>query len=89
VKADLFKSLLKAGSDIALTIRERSALLPRRSEAFRELLRIDAADDGRTLIPRHLHPFDMVAEVVKVKTKAPALVRANDVAKLFPYVRCG
>ena len=82
MKGDLFQSPLQARRDVALAICKLRARRPRRPERARVLIRKDASDDRRPLIPTHVDALSVMPEVVKVQLEAPIVTRADDVAEL-------
>src|ERR1700730_9144252 len=87
VKADLFQTQLQACCDVAFAIGEWCTSRATRTKRMRELVRKDAADYGRTLVPGHVHTFRVVAEAIEIQTKLSIFFVANDLAKLIDKTR--
>src|SRR5690349_16787172 len=87
MKRDLFQPQLQTRRNVAFAIRQRRTRLARGSKRLHKLVRINPADDGRTLIPTHLDAFRVMPEEIELETKLPALFGANDLAKLVDEAR--
>src|SRR5688572_27773777 len=87
VKAYLFQSQLKAGSDVAFPVGQRRTGRSRRPKRACKFFGKDPADNRRALVPGHVNAFGMMAEVVQVKAKLAARLSPDDVAKLFDVTR--
>ena len=81
-------NLLQSGrGDIAFTVGQSGIRGAWWSKQSREFIGEHPADHGRASIPRHLHSFSMMAEVIEGQTELPVLFSANDLAKLVDESR--
>src|SRR5690349_20736367 len=91
VKRDLLEAQLQTRRKVAFAVRQRRTLLTRRTKRFHKRVREDAANHRRAMVPHHLDAFRVMAKVIQVQTKLPALFGADDLAKLidepWPAVR--
>src|SRR6266850_6961494 len=83
VKANLFQTQLQACCDVAFAIGEWPTSRVARTKCMRELVGKDAAYYGRTLIPRHVHTFRVMAEILEIQSKLAIFLSANDLTKLI------
>ncbi len=72
VEVDLFEPELQRRRDVVVVRRELGGRVARRPQLFDELVREDGSDARRSLVPRHVHAFLVVREVVEVEREQVA-----------------
>src|ERR1051326_2228916 len=87
MERDLLETQLQTRRDIALAIGQRRTRFTRAPERLGKIIREDAADHWRAVVPGHLDAFRVMTEVVEIQTKLSALFSANNLAKLINETR--
>src|SRR5688572_8070633 len=75
----MLEYLLQRGRHVLVLRFDCRVRLAWRTKAPNELVRVEGAERGRAICPRHLHAFALVAEVIKVQLEAAIRLHMHDV----------